>query len=338
MFSTLVLSALTVLPNATGDAPLVLITQHGVELRADEQVFVLFAALNAAGYAEESRRKGPPLRAPEYHGIREQVREAMRKLKDPATLDNFQKLVADNPGEVEDYLLAVLTPDAAASKLSGKAKELRPKLLPALERFRTEGELALVFDKLADEQRKHAKELKTKIEASFAETAKALGTNELRAPLSVVVVPNPLDSHESVRLLPLGDQTLVIVGPGMATAEQAILEASLRPVLLGSVKKAYGQGKGFSKSWDGFKTSKRITERWPTGEDYLADALTHALVFRVRAKQENRLSRDTEEEFIDAQAQKGMRWSRAALKVLDAFDGKAPLDEALPKLLAKNGP
>ncbi|MEM7677401.1 MAG: hypothetical protein AAF449_15490, partial [Myxococcota bacterium] len=68
MFNAIALTAFALaLPTAaqaTEDTPDRLFTMHGVELRVDEDVFVLFAALNAAGYAEETERKGPPLRAP----------------------------------------------------------------------------------------------------------------------------------------------------------------------------------------------------------------------------------------------------------------------------------
>src|SRR5687768_3036022 len=80
--TALLLSAFALtFPTASGisDAPDKLITAHGVEIRNDERVFVLFAALNGLGFSEETQRKGPPLRAPVFHPLRAQIRDALRK-------------------------------------------------------------------------------------------------------------------------------------------------------------------------------------------------------------------------------------------------------------------
>src|SRR5579864_1523492 len=82
---------------AEADAPDRLITEQGLELRSDERVFVLFAALNALGYSEETERKGPPLRAPVFHPIRETVREALRKPDEAAKMSAVKAMFEQNP-------------------------------------------------------------------------------------------------------------------------------------------------------------------------------------------------------------------------------------------------
>ncbi len=332
MSTLLALAVLTLAPSATQDAPTKLITDHGVELRADEDVFVLFAALNAAGYAEETERKGPPLRAPVFHAIRVDVRDALRKVRDKPSMEGVRKLFETNPGEIEDYLSAALAEGKA--DLSPAAKKIRPKLDGVFSKLREEAELVALFDKLAEDQRNHAKELKAKLEADFAAASKILGGDPLRGPANLVVVPNPLDGHGMVRVVDHGDVRFLVVGPGFPTARRAILEDALRAALAEPVKAAFGSARGFSRSWDGLKTSKRIRTQFTDGPNYLTEGLTAAVAHSVLAKR----SRDTDEDFIDEQARKGMRWARASLKVLDSAESGAPLAEQLPKIVGKVSP
>jgi hypothetical protein len=323
-------AALAALPT---DAPLRLITPHGVDIVADEQVFVLFAAMNGAGYAEESARKGPPLLAPVFHPVRNEVRDAIRKVKDQGSVEALKKIFEENPGEIEDYLAAALATEDKG--LSPAAAKLRPKLIPALERFHEETELAKVFDGLAEKQRDHAKDLKVRIEKRFGEASTMLGLASLRAPIELTVVPNPLDSSDSIRLVSQGTRKILIVGPGVGGPEHTTLVYALRPIFLDAVKKSYANAKNFKTSWDGIKTVRRIAAAFPDGETYLADALAQATAYRVATKLENKQAKDTDEDFIDAQAKDGQRWARAAVRILDARDTKTGLADDLGKITAK---
>lgn len=320
---------------APGDAPMTLLTDHGVELVADEQVFLLFAALNGAGYAEEPRRKGPPLNAPVFHPIREDVRDALRSARSSASMQAVRKVFEENNQPIAVYIAAALSraPDAK-SKPSGAAASLADKLAP-LSDFRGEANMEAVFDKVALEQRKHMKTLKATLEKDFAVVLKVLGSDAFRTPRNLVVVPNPLDGHGLVRELEMGDKTYLVVGPGEDGARAAILEAALRPTVTKMVNASYGRAAKLARSWSTLKTSKRITKQWPNGKAYLSEALTNALAHRAMAG--GSTSRDADEEFIDEQARDGMRWARTALRVLDAH-GSGALAEALPKLLSKANP
>lgn len=334
MLSTLALTAITLAsPGAVRDAPMKLITQHGVELRADEDVFVLFAALNAAGYSEETERKGPPLRAPVFHGIRVDVRDALRSVRKKGSMDKVRNLFEKNPGEIEDYLSATLALSSKA-KLSGTPAKLKGNLPPVFDALRDEGKLVKLFDDLAIKQRNHAKELKGMLEKDFAAASSILG-GTLRAPGSLVVVPNPLDGHGIVRVVDHGDTRYVVVGPGHDTARVAILRAALRSALTAPSKASFGSARGFARSWDGLKTSRRIRTEFKDGPTYLAESLTRAITHRVLSKKK---SRDADEDFIDEQAKDGIRWARASLKLVDGLEKGKPIAEQLPKVVGKVTP
>lgn len=334
MFSTLAVCAFALsVPSASQDAPDRLLSTHGVELRADENVFLLFSALNVAGYAEESERKGPPLRAPVFHEIRESVRDELRKYRAEPAVQAMTEVFEQNAVELEDYLAAAL----AGGGLSPAAKALQPKLQPALTEFKNKVQFLTVFDKLADDQRAHAKKLLKAINADLTAAAKMLGDAEFRAPQNLVVVPNPLDSHAVTRRVGTKTETILVVGPGMTTARRAILEESLRPTIRELVKANYRSAPLFAKSWSNLKTSRRIARRYKNGENYLTEALTRAVAYRVQATVDGKAGREADEEFIDSQAKSGMRWARGALRVIDKLAGKS-MKSGLARALARTSP
>jgi hypothetical protein len=314
------------------DAPDRLISPHGVEQVMDEEVFVLFAALNALGYSEETERKGPPLRAPVFHPIRVKVQDALRKADKKGGTDSIKRMFDENPAEIETYLEAVLSRAAKARGASKEAQKLE-RALVALEAFRSDAELTALFDELAEEQRSLGLQLEQKIEKELDAAGKLIGAKDLRAPSDLVVVPNPLDAHDVVREVEIGKVEYLVVGPGLDSANRRILLASLRPVVLRAVSEAFPKAVNLKKQWDGIKGTSRITRRFATPEAYLAESLAHAVVYRARGK---RNDRDADEEFVDDQAKAGLRWGRVALSLLDESNGA--LADGLHRLFPKATP
>ena len=334
MLSTVALATIALsLPSASQDAPDRLFTAHGVELRADEDVFLLFAALNVAGYAEESERKGPPLRAPVFHNIRQSVRDALRRYKDRPSVTAVTSVFEKNAVELEDYLAAALADGA----LSPAAQKLQPKLQPVLQKFKQDVDLVKVFDELGKVQRDHAVGLLKGINSDLAAAVKTLGDPAYRAPLNLVVVPNPLDSHDVTRRVKTPKETILVVGPSDRVARQAVLEEALRPKIRALVKANYRSAKLFARSWAGLKTSRRIAGTYQDGQNYLTEALTRAMAFRIRAQAEKRAGAEADEEFVDEQAKSGMRWARGALRVIDKLKG-GNVATGLGRALARTSP
>lgn len=319
---------------ATGpaeDAPMKLYTESGVELRMDERVYTLFAALNAAGFSEESKRRGPPLNAPLYHPVRVELRDALREIRDEPLGAELRTLFRDNPYPIRDYLEAVLAPDG--TKLSSNAQKLRGKM-EVLDRFAQEVELQKVFDALAEKQREQAKAVKQAVEADLQKAAAEIEDPSFRAPRTLVVVPNPLDSHDAVRTVDIGDTRYVVVGPDVEQSRRQIVEAAIRPYVKSAVDGAWGAASKYRSHWDGVSLSKRIVAEYQNGKNYLVEALTRALTHRAQAGS----STSADEEFVDAQARENMRWARIALRVWDQHPEGTPFKDALPGLVRKFGP
>lgn len=308
-----------------------LVTDHGVELQANERVFLLFAALNAAGYAEEPKRKGPPLNAPVFHPIRKDVRDALRGDAAREALEPVRAIFESNPKAIRTYIEATLALGGEGAP-KGDVKKLADALAP-LEAFSQGAQVSGVFDKVATAQREHMKELRTKLQADFEAAAAVMGDEAFRAPVDLVVVPNPLDGHGLVREASFGGKTYLVVGPGLESARAAVLRHALRPAIGAAVNKAWRNGGRLADDWGRRKASKRIAERWASGGAYLTDAIASAVAHKALTKVDGTAGRDADENFIDEQSKEGMYWGRNALRMLGDRPEKATLVDALPKLV-----
>lgn len=316
---------------APNEAPMVLITDHGVELQANERVFLLFAALNAAGYSEEPKHEGPPLNAPVFHPIREDVRDALRGKEAREALGPVREVFETQPLPIRTYIEAVLALGAEGVKPGKEAATLAGALAP-LERFREGARVAAVFDEVAAAQRDHMKALKAKLETDFEAARAVMGDEGFRAPVDLVVVPNPLDGHGLVREATLGGKTYLVVGPGLEAGRAAILEEALRPTIGAAVEAAWRNRGRLADDFERRKSSRRISERWSSGAAYLTDALVGAVAHRAITRTDGSVGRDADEQFIDEQAKEGMYWTRNAFRML-GDRGDASLVAAVPKLV-----
>ncbi len=331
--AVLALTLMTAAP-AIADAPVKLYTPQGVEIRLDERVFRLFAALNAAGYAEEAKRRGPPLNAPVYHELRIKVRDELRKLRDADTTVAVREAFESNPQPVEAYLEAALA--EKGTKLS-KAGQSAARADPKLTAFYEAASVQTLFDTLAAQQRELAKELMVELSGDMETLWNRVG-EEFTVDRSLVVVPNPLDSHNALYAVNVGNTRYLIVGPGFSSTRQNLVSELVTPYLRSSVNKAWGSASKYKKHWDQVKVSKRISKRYRDGKNYLTVALSRTLAYLVDAQRRNALTRESNEEFIDVQARESMRWARISLRVWEQHDPAVPFSEELPKLVAKYGP
>jgi len=319
---------------ATDEAPIKLFTPQGVEIRLDERVFELFAALNAAGYSKESKRRGPPLNAPVYHPLRVEVRDALRELRDEPIVDELRDLFASNPQPVAVYLAALMAEEG--DRISEAAQALKPKLGP-IEEFAEDASLQALFDRLATEQRDLAKTLMKAINEDLA-AVRDMVDSDFRAPIDTIIVPNPLDSHAALEVVEVGPKRFVVVGPDFEEARQNLIVELSKPYLRSAVEQAWGAASKYRSHWDQVKISRRISGRYRNGKNYLTVALAQALAHEVDADRKGEAGREADEEFIDEHAREGLRWARVALRLWEQHEDGKPFEKDLPQLVAKYGP
>ena len=319
---------------ASDEAPIELYTPQGVNIRLEERVFHLFAALNAAGYSAEEKRRGPPLNAPVYHPVRVQVRDALRDLRDQPIVNQLRELFEANPQPIAVYLEALLADEGDA--ISTAAKKLRPKL-DLIDSFASEASLRALFDRLAVEQRDLAKNLMQAIDTDLG-AAKAIIDSELRAPVNTVVVPNPLDSHTALETVDVGPTRYIVVGPDFDEARQNLVTELSKPYLRSAVDQAWGAAGKYRAHWDQVKVSKRISGRYGDAKNYLVTALAHALAHKVDSDRRGAAGAEADEAFIDEHAREGLRWARVALRIWEQHEAGKPFDQDLARLVTKYGP
>ena len=315
MLSTLTIAL--VLSGQIGDAPDRLITEQGIELSQDGRIFVFFAALNALGYSYETEHEKPPLQSPVFHPVRKQTREALRKLEQGGKLEGVRRFVQKHPAPIEAYLAAILAHDlglTAAKSIPASGKKVAG-IVKELKKVGTDPEVIALSDALALDQRRFAKELKGRLEKDFQVARNFLGDNGFVGPNDLIVIPNPLDAHAAVRTVSVGGATYLVVGPGYPTAQTAILGAALQPLATGWAKEGFARSPKLKAAWAGLKGSRRITGRYGSGESYLAATLAHAVAFKIHRKADPKSSFG-EDDFVDAQNRKRLRWSRAALSAI----------------------
>jgi len=334
--TSLTLIAVT-LAGQIGEAPDRLITPQGVELANDGRIFVLFAALNGLGFSEETQRKGPPLAAPVFHPVRTQVREAMRKLDEAGKLTDLRKFFDANPASVESYAAALLSQDLTLEKSSGEPSAEAKKLggvISVVQKLGNDPDLTKVFEDVLVLQRKHSKELYDRLDKTFVAGKKHLAVAELRPSLSLIVIPNPLDAHGAVRSVYVGDKLYLLVGPGLDTANTAILEAALRSTVFPSIKAAYANSPKLKKAWGDLKPFKSISNRYSDGDAYAAETVAQILSFQIRG---GAAGSPAEDDFVDQATKEGLRWTRPLLLAI-GNRGAEPIDASLTKALPKATP
>ncbi|MBI4820104.1 MAG: hypothetical protein HY791_27765 [Deltaproteobacteria bacterium] len=332
MSSLVILLSTLAVSTAQLGAPDRLITKHGVELSADGRVFVLFAGLNGLGYSQETEHKGPPLSAPVFHELREKAREAIRPLVADGKLEQLKKTFEGSPAEIDAYVALVLGLSNDFAKTDTPLPPEAETLAAAAGVFRTLSEdpdLQKIFDQLAYEQRQFMKALAAGITADFDKAAGSVAAG-LTAPVSLTVIPNPLDAHGAVRRARVGSRSYLIVGPGEASARRAVLEEALLGRLEQPVKDGLVKAPRLKKAYEGLAAGSKSVRAYGSVEVYAATTLARVLAFRALG--------GTEEELIEREQQRGLAWVRSALRATDAWKGGDPVPTEVAKALAKIAP
>ena len=316
-----------------------IISGHGLELVNDGRVFLLFASLNGLGYSKETLRKGPPLEAPVYHPLRIVTRDALRKLAAKGELKPLKDLFESQGQSIDKYLSLILSYDRKLSTAAEPAGEGTKQIGAAVDALRSlskSKDVSALVDAVGLKQRDHAKSLMAVLEKDFAAAEKQLGLERLAAPATLSIIPNPLDSHNTVRKISVGSNTVFVVGPGHSSVRSEILRASLKPLVSKWVTEHWSHARKLKKHWRGLKVSKRITSRFPDGQSFLTETLTRTLAYHVGIYIND--VKLEPEDYIDHESKEGFRWTRACLKALSQRDKSKPIDADFAALIKAIAP
>jgi len=234
-----------------------LFAREGVEVRADQRVFTLFALFNALGYDREPLRGAKPLDVPQFAVVRSDVRLALQTK--PVDLAAARSFVDKHTQPIEWYLERTLrlgpAPDFAPPK-GNKDAELT-QLADLLKAFSAARGNEL-FQSQREALRDAAKAWVQAIDkATDANRALVRLTPEMElendddpgdgAAARLVVVVNPLDAHGAAYEIPGAEVHHLVVGPPQKSLDEAVdpivvsaMTNVLRPEVARALKKLDG--------------------------------------------------------------------------------------------------
>lgn len=290
-----------------------LYTPEGVELRADERLFALYALFNAMGHDEASVLRKDPVPKREYHPVRRQVRAAVAAIDEGlrAKVDAFFDA---HPLPASAYL-------AYAARLAGPPRFAPPAdagddlagldslLAAAHERLR----LSALFEQVQDEYRNALRIYLKSADAPLAGVRRLLKIKEDDEQQRTVLAVNLLDAAGRVDALSVNREQWVVLGP------------SSRPDLVPIARE-------FARLHVAPAVQKRVAsykvDALPAGRgtpvDYIIETAVRAAAMVAAAPP------DTHDAELEAQAKGGYAGVREMVKVLGEFARtERPLEQYL---------
>jgi hypothetical protein len=230
---------------AEGDWFASLYTGDGVELRADERVFALYALLNALGYDRAPVSRQNPIPKYAFHPVRQEVRIKVGAL-DPAVRKQADAFLDAHPQPLQRYLGYALALGPPPFDQAPKGKEWNElKGFDAVLR-NAYGTWNLP-ELLGQEQGEYRKALRgylPAIDAPMARLRKLLRLSD-EAATNTLLVMNLLDGQDEVSGLKSDRGVTIVVGPSDKPNVEGVLREFARAYVEPSI------GKKAQAGWSG---------------------------------------------------------------------------------------
>lgn len=223
-----------------------LYTNEGVELRADERLFTLYALLNAMGYDEAPVVRKYPVPARDMHPVRLQVRNTLQL--DAAQIAKASSFLDSHPVPVEQYARYALTvggPGAfkPTSESPADLKGAETLLADAYSQLK----LAELFAKLQAEYRNALKAYLPVVDGPVQAVRKLLKISDDEQ-TNVVLVVNLLDARGKAYSSKAGDELFVVLGPSNEPDLYSVAREFARARVAPIVQKRAGGVKGLAEA------------------------------------------------------------------------------------------
>lgn len=298
-----------------------LFTGEGIELRADERVFALFAVFNALGFDQGPVSRKEPVPKVNYHPVRQQVRARVIGT-DPEVRKIADDFLDKHPASLRTYLTwaALGAPPPFATAPKSKEKEIADLkgFEAVLARAWTGWKLDELMGTVQGEYRKSLKGYLTAIDAPLVSARKILKVPD-NGPQSLLVV-NLLDAQDMVRGVMGEGEIVLVVGPSDKPNVEGVLREYARVLIEPIVAKkvsAWGGGPLLHKEAQVAGATEQTVVEYATG------LLTYAVALKAL---------DANDAVWDAAQNKGYFGIRDIAKMFD--EGK-PLEGWILDALAK---
>lgn len=295
---------------------------NGVEIRADERLFTLFATLNALGYDEAPVVRKDPIPRREYSPVRVRVRQALATL-DPKLKAQVNGFFDAHPLPLARYVAYVgqLGPAPTfAAPASIQPAELRgfEKQLAAVYQA---GKLAEVFAEVQDAYRTDTKAYISTVDEPLAKARKLLRDPAGRA----IVAVNDLDGRGASQAVGVGADALLVLGPSSKADVEGVVRAYAKLILEPITSKRGGVLKGAAEQAAVVRGSGG--PQLEGAGDYAGELLARAIAIKCASADP---AADEE-----AALKQGFAGIKEAVRAVDQL-GKTekPLEQAVPDVLA----
>jgi hypothetical protein len=298
-----------------------LYTGEGIELRADERVFALFAVLNAVGFDQGPVSRKEPVPKVRYHPVRQQVRARVIGGA-PEVLQFADDFFDKHPAALRNYLVWAVHGGPPPFAAAPKSKEKEIADLKGFEQVLAKAWAGWKLDELMGtvqgEYRRALKGYLTAIDAPLTKARAMLKVPE-NAAQSVLVV-NLLDAQDEVRGVMGDGETVLVVGPSDKPNVEGLLREYARVLIDPLVsKKAAG--------WAGGAQLLKEAQLAGATEQNVNDYATALLAYSVALK-----ATDANDAAWDAAQNRGYFGIKEIAKMFD--EGK-PLEAWVLDALAK---
>ena len=267
---------------AQGDWTSSLYSEGGVELRADERVFTLFAALNALGYDEAPVTRLYPVARRDFDPVRRKVRDAVRL--EPALREKFEAFFDKNPLPVRAYTAYALTLGSAPTFAQEKPVAAELNRLKGFEVLLAElyasANLATLFAEVGPSQRDALKRYSGAIDAPLKKVRELMKSPEIDESPRVVLVVNVLDARGAGLGVGLKDEIWLVVGPSGGEPDLGAIVKAFARVL---VQDAASQRASGLKGGEALVAAVKAAG-FPVGADSVGDYLAESIARTVAAK------------------------------------------------------
>jgi hypothetical protein len=292
-----------------------LYTGDGIELRADERVFTLYALFNAMGYDAAPVTRQFPLPKYQFHPVRAQVRTRLLAA-DPELRKQADAFFDGHPQPIERYLAYAVNSAPPPFPSGPSAKNPSAKELADLKGL--EGLLGKVYagwkiddvmGQVQGEYRKALKSYLTALDGPMGKAKKLLKVPD-NGPQSLLVV-NLLDAQNEVKGMMGDGEVVLVVGPSDKPNVEGALREYGRVFLEPVVSRR-------AKDWGGGQALLREAQlsgaREQSVNEYAAALFSRALALKAL---------DAKDDAYDAAAAKGYFGLKYIAKGLE---GGAPVD------------
>ena len=297
-----------------------LYTGDGVELRADERVFTLYALFNAMGYDNAPVTRKDPLPKYHFHPVRKEIRSRMLAA-DPAMRQQADLFFDAHPVSMERYLQYTVNTAPPPFTTGPKQKELQDlKGLEGLLRaVHTQWNITDAMAAVQGEYRKALKPYLTSLDAPLGRLKKTLKIADT-GPQALLVI-NLLEAQDTVRGVMGDNEVVLVVGPSDKPNVDAILREYARVFVEPTVAKKAQSG------WGGgpvmLKEAQLLGATDSTVGEYATSLFSRALALRAM---------EATEAQMDAEASRGYFGIKDVAK---GFDEGKPLDAWMMDALLK---